>query len=174
LLARNIGNPDGRIRMDAAPLMTEFARLRDRPQASAEFPLRMIGMRETRSHNSWLHNVPRLVANRRSPGLRIHPADARGAGVAHGGLVRVTSNIGHVDVVATVTDQMIPGTVALPHGWGHVGGWNVAARAGGVNSNMLASCRDEDIEPLAGMTRLNGIPVRVEPAPCGDYRTMVG
>ena len=61
-----------------------------------------------------------------------------------------------------VTDEMTPGTVALPHGWGHRGGWQLANRYAGVNVNDLTSSDVEDIEPLAGMAFLNGIPVRVE------------
>ncbi len=61
-----------------------------------------------------------------------------------------------------VTDEMTPGTVALPHGWGHRGGWRLANEHGGVNVNLLASSEPEDLEPLAGMAFLNGIPVRVE------------
>ena len=61
-----------------------------------------------------------------------------------------------------VTDEMTPGTVALPHGWGHRGGWRLANEAGGVNVNQLAPSDPEGLERLAGMAHLNGIPVRVE------------
>ena len=73
-----------------------------------------------------------------------------------------------------VTDEVMPGVVALPHGWGHRGGWQVANAAGGVNVNQLMSAEPEDLEPLAGMAFLNGVPVRVEPVaaarPEGDER----
>jgi formate dehydrogenase len=58
---------------------------------------------------------------------------------------------------------MTPGTVALPHGWGHKGGWRLANENAGVNYNLLTSAEPEDLEPLAGMTFLNGIAVRLEP-----------
>ena len=61
-----------------------------------------------------------------------------------------------------VTDEMTPGTVALPHGWGHRGGWRLANEAGGVNVNQLAPSDPASLERLAGMAHLNGIPVRVE------------
>jgi formate dehydrogenase len=63
---------------------------------------------------------------------------------------------------------MTPGTVALPHGWGHRGGWELANRNAGVNFNLLASGEPEDLERLAGMAHLNGIPVRVEPVGAGS------
>jgi formate dehydrogenase len=53
--------------------------------------------------------------------------------------------------------------VALPHGWGHRGGWQLANGNPGVNVNLLASSAPEDLEVLAGMAHLNGIPVRVSP-----------
>ena len=68
-----------------------------------------------------------------------------------------------VEVPVRVTDEMTPGTVALPHGWGHRGGWQLANENAGVNVNLLASSDPDDLERLAGMAHLNGIPVRVTP-----------
>jgi formate dehydrogenase len=59
---------------------------------------------------------------------------------------------------------MTRGTIAVPHGWGHRGGWRRATTAGGANVNLLASSDPGDLERLAGMAHLNGIPVRLEPA----------
>jgi formate dehydrogenase len=67
-----------------------------------------------------------------------------------------------------VTDEMMSGTVALPHGWGHRGGWKLANKTAGANVNLLASAEPEDLERLAGMAFLNGIPVRVEPTAPSD------
>jgi formate dehydrogenase len=58
-----------------------------------------------------------------------------------------------------VTDEMVPGTVALPHGSGQL-----ANAHGGANVNLLASSDPADLEPLAGMAHVNGIPVRLERA----------
>jgi formate dehydrogenase len=68
----------------------------------------------------------------------------------------------------TVTDEMTQGTVALPHGWGHRGGWRLANEAGGANVNQLAPSDPERLERLAGMAHLNGIPVRVEATVAAD------
>jgi hypothetical protein len=67
-------------------------------------------------------------------------------------------------VPVMLTDEMTRGTVALPHGWGHKGGWKLANEAGGVNVNLLAASGAGALERLAGMAHLNGIPVRVDPA----------
>ena len=41
-----------------------------------EFPLRLIGLRELRSHNSWMHNAPLLMRGGRDP-LRADPPRRR-------------------------------------------------------------------------------------------------
>jgi anaerobic selenocysteine-containing dehydrogenase len=77
--------------------------------------------------------------------------------------VRLESKSGAVEVPVKVTDEMTPGTVALPHGWGHRGGWRLANENAGANVNLLSSSDPDDLERLAGMAHLNGIPVRVAP-----------
>ena len=72
---------------------------------------------------------------------------------------------GSIEIPATITDEIKRGTVAVPHGWGHRGGsWSTANGAGGANVNQLASSDPNDLERLAGMAFLNGIPIRLEPA----------
>jgi formate dehydrogenase len=120
-------------------------------------------MRELRSHNSWMHNSPLLMRGGRTHAVRVHPDDAVAHGLEDGGIVRITSKSGEIDVEVKVTDEMTRGTVALPHGWGHRGGWRLANDNAGTNVNVLASGDPEDLERLAGMAFLNGIPVRLEP-----------
>lgn len=162
VLARKVRHSDGRVRLDDADAMGEIARLGSAVTGSADFPLRMIGMRELRSHNSWMHNAPLLMRGGRTHALRMHPEDAKQGGIGEGDLVRISSDAGSVEVAVLLTDDMTRGTVALPHGWGHKGGWKLANEAGGVNTNLLAPSGADALERLAGMAHLNGIPVRVE------------
>jgi anaerobic selenocysteine-containing dehydrogenase len=141
----------------------EVERLQGSDGASDTYPLRLIGLRELRSHNSWMHNSEKLMRGERSHAARIHPEDAEAHGVGDGDPVRLSSAHGAVELAARVTDEVGPGTVAVPHGWGHAGGWETANAAGGANVNELASSEPEDLESLAGMAFLNGIPVRIEP-----------
>jgi formate dehydrogenase len=165
VLAEKVRHPDGRVRLDPPPILGELRRLAAAPEEDGDgaFPLRLIGMRELRSHNSWMHNAPLLLRGGRTHALRLHPDDAAAHGLEDGDVARVTSKSGSLEVAVLVTDEMTPGTVALPHGWGHQGGWRQANALGGVNTNVLASAEPEDLEPLAGMSFLNGIAVRVEP-----------
>jgi anaerobic selenocysteine-containing dehydrogenase len=168
VLERKVRHEQGRVRLADAEAMKEIGRLGSANGATSGFPLRLIGMRELRSHNSWMHNAPLLMRGGRTHALRMHPEDALEAAVAEGDLVRITSEAGSVEAPVMLTDEMTRGTVALPHGWGHKGGWKLANEAGGVNVNLLAASGADDLERLAGMAHLNGIPVRVDPAAVAD------
>jgi formate dehydrogenase len=60
----------------------------------------------------------------------------------------------------------MPGTVAVPHGWGHqhARGLSVARKTRGVNVNLLAADGPDRLERVSGMAHLTGIPVEVRPA----------
>jgi anaerobic selenocysteine-containing dehydrogenase len=154
---------DKLVHLDPPEIAAEVERLaRLATTGDPAFPLRLIGLRELRSHNSWMHNSEKLMKGDRVHRARIHPADAEAHGIGDGEPVRLASAHGEVELLARVTDEVKPGTVAAPHGWGHAGGWQTANAAGGVNVNELASSDPDDLEPLAGMAFLNGIPIRIE------------
>jgi anaerobic selenocysteine-containing dehydrogenase len=127
-----------------------------------DHPLRLIGLRETRSQNSWMHNAASLVRGRTQT-ARIHPDDAAAYGVEDGRQCRISSRHGAIELPAQVTDEVMPGTVAVPHGWGHRGGWRTANQAGGANVNLLTSSDPADLETVSGMSHLNGVPIRIGP-----------
>ena len=162
VLPKQIRHRDRRVRLDPPEIIAEAERLGDRSDDPA-FPMRLIGLRELRSHNSWMHNAPLLMRGGRRHAARVHPADAEELGIPDGGRCRIASAHGAIEIEATATDEVKRGTVAVPHGWGHSGGWRLAAAAGGANVNVLASSAPADLERLAGMAHLNGIPVRLEP-----------
>ena len=123
-------------------------------------------MREARSENSWLHNSPLLMRGERVQQARMHVDDAAAAHIADGDTVRIASPHGAIELPVLVTKDIVAGVVAVPHGWGHKGtaGWRLANAAGGANVNRLMSSDPADIESLAGMARLTGVPVRVSRA----------
>jgi anaerobic selenocysteine-containing dehydrogenase len=109
-----------------------------------------------------MHNAPKLMAGDRVHRARLNPADAEAAGVADGERIRIASPHGEIVTEAAVTDEVTAGTVAVPHGWGHSGGWETANAAGGANVNLLTSSEPDELERLAGMAHMNGVPVRVD------------
>jgi anaerobic selenocysteine-containing dehydrogenase len=156
--------PSGKIELAPEPLVADVARLRaglERPDGA----LMLIGRRDLRSNNSWMHNLPVLVKGKPRCTVLVHPADAARLGLADGAVARVTSRAGAIDVPVEVTDAIMPGVVSIPHGWGHdVPGaqLQIAARHAGANSNLLAD--ELSLDPLSGNAVLNGIPVSIAPA----------
>ena len=161
VLRRKLRTPGRRVRLFPPDIAGELERLRSANGSDPDFPLLLIGLREMRSHNSWMHNAPLLMRGGRVHALRIHPDDA--VSLEDGGRVRVESKSGAVEVPIKITDEMTPGTVALPHGWGHRGGWRLANEHAGSNVNLLTSSDPDDLERLAGMAHLNGLQIRITP-----------
>jgi anaerobic selenocysteine-containing dehydrogenase len=163
VLSKRVRHRDRRVRLDPPEIAVQLNRLETASDHDGGYPLRLIGMRELRSHNSWMHNAAALMAGGRRHTLRMSVEDTRRLGIQGGDVVRVSSRTGTIEVPVEVTDDVRQGTVALPHGWGHRGGWRLASQNPGANVNLLTSNHPEDLEPLAGMSFLNGVPVRVEP-----------
>jgi len=129
--------------------------------ADGEFLL--IGRRHIRSNNSWLHNSKRLVKGKSRCTLMLNPVDAERLGIADGVSVRVSSRVAELEVVAEVTDELMPGVVSIPHGWGHnVPGIRLtqAQEVAGVNTNDLTD--DQLLDGLTGNAALNGVPVQLQ------------
>ena len=122
----------------------------------------LIGRRDLRSNNSWMHNVPTLVRGEKRCALLMHPNDASTRGLVDGDVARGTSNAGELRVEVHVTASIMPGVVSLPHGWGHGQAGArlpVAAEHAGVNANALTD--DRALDPISGTVVLNGVPVLV-------------
>jgi anaerobic selenocysteine-containing dehydrogenase len=148
--------------IDLAPreLLDDARRL----AAPAPDGLLLIGRRDLRSNNSWMHNSHRLVKGRPRCTLHVHPDDAERHGLAHGGRARLSSTKGELLVPIEVTDAVMPGVVSLPHGWGHDrpgAKLGVAAAHAGVSMNDLT---DENVvDELCGTAVVNGVPVVLAP-----------
>ncbi|MGV9329616.1 molybdopterin-dependent oxidoreductase [Streptosporangium sandarakinum] len=159
-LAELVCTPSGRVELAPEPLVPEVERLRGR-LAAAPPEMVLIGRRQLRSNNSWLHNVGTLVGGSNRCTLHVHPSDAARLGLAGEALVR--SAAGELTVPVETTESIMPGVVSLPHGWGHAGSsLRVAAEHAGVNANALTD--ETVIDPLSGNAVFNGVPVTVAPA----------
>jgi anaerobic selenocysteine-containing dehydrogenase len=164
-LPRRLATRDKRLPLAPAMFVADLARAHEvlaRPAPS----LALIGRRHVRSNNSWMHNSQRLVKGKPRCTLLIHPADAAARGVVDGALVRVSSRVGRVDVPAEVTNDIQPGVVSLPHGWGHGRPGvrlSIASAHAGVSINDLVD--DQQVDALTGTAVLNGTPVEVVAVP---------
>ncbi|HEX9039311.1 MAG TPA: molybdopterin-dependent oxidoreductase [Ktedonobacterales bacterium] len=153
--------PSGKVALAPESLLADIPRLRAalaRPQPE----MVLIGRRELRSNNSWMANLEPLVKGADPCALLVSPDDAARLGLADGCAARVTSAAASLVAPVRVTDEMAPGVVSLPHGWGHdqPGARMAVAQAHpGVSLNRLIP--DAEIEPLSGDAILNAVPVTV-------------
>ena len=159
-----MSNASGRIQLAPKEIRADLNRLREaletRSRKDDEFLL--IGRRTLRSMNSWLHNSPRLVSGKSPCVLFMHPRDAERLGFGNEQRVSIESKRSRLEVPLRITNEVMPGVVCMPYGWGHDREGvrlNVAAKVAGANYNDLV---DEDgFDPISGASVLNGVPVRI-------------
>jgi anaerobic selenocysteine-containing dehydrogenase len=154
--------PSGKIELWPALVAAELAAVDE--ALSVEAPaLVVVGRRDVRSNNSWMHNLPTLAKGPERCTALLHPADAARHGVADGDRVRLEGTGGRaIELPAVISDDMMPGVVSVPHGWGHdqAGAQlGVAGQRPGANLNALLD--DSQRDPLSGTSVLNGVAVRL-------------
>jgi len=155
--------PSGRIELSPEVFINDLKRLKESMVDVDLDQMLLVGRRDLKSNNSWMHNIKVLTKGSLSCTAHIHPNDAARIGAVTGTALRIASRVGEVQVPAEVTDSVRPGVVSLPHGWGHsVPGtkMSVAGEKAGVNSNILTD--DQVLDPLSGNAVLSAIPVTVE------------
>ncbi len=161
-----LATASGAIELAPELAVADVARLRESfAERSRTNGLVLVGRRHLRSNNSWMHNVHALAKGPERCTLLVSPGDARRLGLEDGGRAKVRSRVGELVAPVAVTDEIMPGVVSLPHGFGHGAAGvhlRVAATHAGVSSNQLA---DETLlDALSGNAVLNGIPVEVTAA----------
>ena len=145
-------------KIDLAPrlLMDEIEALRNQEQSE---PLLLIGRRNTRSNNTWLRNLPMLGKGRDLCVLEMHPLDAKSLGIGAGEQVELSSVNAALEIPVQLTEDLLPGVVAMPHGFSSDGDLQQSNRQDGENYNRLAQAAT--VDGPSGTAALNGIPVRV-------------
>ncbi|WP_433681872.1 molybdopterin-dependent oxidoreductase [Nocardia sp. CA-119907] len=149
-----------KVELAPQPLLDDVARMRAR-LADAAPEVVLIGRRQLRSNNSWMHNIPTLVSGSNTCTLHINPADVARLGLGDAAIVK--SAAGTLTVPLEPTEAIMPGVVSLPHGWGHTDSTQTVARAhAGVNANVLTD--DSVLDVPSGNAVFNGVPVTLTPA----------
>ena len=155
-----------RIRCAVPQLMADLARLEnDLFTQKPNGELRLIGRRHVRSNNSWMHNYQRLVKGKDRCQLLMNPADMQKHGLNDDQSVAVKSRVGELTATVLGSEDMMPGVVSLPHGWGHSRQgtrMSIAEAHAGVSVNDITD--DKYLDPISGNAAVNGVPVTVTAA----------
>lgn len=153
---------DQRLHLTPTELVVDLGRAMAELRGESSSELMLIGRRDLRTNNSWMHNSQRLVKGKDRCALLVHPTDAERLGLATGRQARIMSRTGELMVKVEVTDDIMPGVVCLPHGWGHDREGvelRVAQSNPGISVNDITD--DQVVDVLSGNAVLNGIPVSV-------------
>lgn len=153
--------PSGKVELAPPSLLADLAR----PAADLGRPapdLVVIGRRDVRSNNSWMHNLPVLAKGPMRCTALLHPLDAARLRLQDGALARIARGPRSVQAQVRVSDEMMPGVVSLPHGWGHdLPGTQLRLAGERPGANLNALLDDQLRDPLSGNAVLGGVPVTV-------------
>ncbi|MBU5616929.1 molybdopterin oxidoreductase family protein [Psychrobacter sp. TAE2020] len=163
MLPQALKHKDKLIDLNVDFYLADLKRVQTKVQQYDAGQILLIGRRHVRSNNSWLHNSHRLVKGKSRCTLMLHPETAAQQGIEDGQLVKVTSRVGSVVLSAEVTNELMPGVVSIPHGFGHSRKGviqKIAQAHAGVSVNDLTD--DTLIDQLSGNAAVNGVPVQLE------------
>ncbi len=159
--------PSGRVELAPPALLADLPRAWAELEAPAA-PLVVIGRRDVRSNNSWMHNLPLLAKGPFRGTALVHPDDAARLGLADGARARLAGAGGSVEVTVALSDTLMPGVLSLPHGWGHgLPGAQMALAAERPGANLNAVLDDSARDPLSGNAVLSGAAVTLAPLGTG-------
>ena len=163
-LGRRVPTPNGRVQLWPEALVADLPRLEHQASCTPEPGLWLIGRRQRRSHNSWMHNQPEI---RQPEGNRalMHPEDALARELVDGDLVEVASAQGRVTLPVELTEDVAPGVIVVPHGWGErPEDLRKSHGLGGANINRVIPGGSEHLEPVSGQAIMVAHRVRVSRA----------
>ena len=163
MLPEALQHADKQIHLNVDFYQADLARVQQMMQHYDDSQILLIGRRHVRSNNSWLHNSYRLVKGKSRCTLMLHPETAAQHNIVDGQEVKVISRVGSVIISAEVTDELMPGVVSIPHGFGHARQGvkqNIAQAHAGVSVNDLTD--DTLIDALCGNAAVNGVPVQLQ------------
>ncbi len=151
--------PSGKVELAPPMLLQDLERATQSLRAPAA-DLVIIGRRDVRSNNSWMHNLPILAKGPIRCTALVHPTDATRLGLQDGALAHIESGPRSVQAQVHVSAEMMPGVVSLPHGWGHdLKGAKLTLAAERPGANLNALLDDQLRDPLSGNAVLGGVAI---------------
>jgi formate dehydrogenase len=169
-LGRRVRTADGLVHLAPPELVADAARL-DALEAelSRTDVLRLVGRRDRRSHNSWMHGNPRISQPAGGNTVLLHPQDAVERGIAEGDTIEVSSPTGSVRLPCSLTEDVARGVVVVPHGWGHATSGHPRARSlPGANVNDVIPGGPAHMDPVSGQAVMLAHAVEVRRVLVGD------
>ncbi|MFT7109294.1 MAG: anaerobic selenocysteine-containing dehydrogenase [Psychrobacter glaciei] len=163
-LGKRVPTKNGKVQLWPKKLITDLPRLKLLSDSFLQKTdqLYLIGQRDRRSHNSWMHNNPRIKQASTHNAI-INTIDAKQRNITEQDKIEICSAQGHIVLNVHITDDITPGVIAVPHGWGHQGsGLSKAAKLPGENINQVIPGGSQNMEPASGQAIMVGHLVTVK------------
>lgn len=167
LFERHVQHEDRRVNCKPAEFDEMIARMSvlfDELSAEPADQLKLISKRDAYMINSWYANLPKLKLKDRDRNyLYMNPADAQTRDIRDGATVSISNEYGAIEAPVRLSDELMPGVVAMTHGWGHshTPGMSQAHRMPGVNCNVLLPHGAGSYEPISNQAHMTGVRVAV-------------
>lgn len=151
---------DKRINLASDVFVKDLGRLKTVKEDQSEFPFALIGRRNLRDNNSWLHHSEILMKGKNRCTILINEADAKKLNLRNGMKVKISSRVGSVEIPCEITDTVAPGVVSIPHGYGHAReNFTAHVKNEGVSINDLTD--HETIDELTGNAAFSSVRVKI-------------
>ncbi|MBX2876043.1 MAG: molybdopterin-dependent oxidoreductase [Saprospiraceae bacterium] len=125
-----------------------------------EYPFNLIaGERRTYNANAVIRNLEWAKTDKEGF-LKVHPTDAAQYQIEEGDAVQLTSPTGAIKILVTITDEVQPGVISMPHGHGLNYGKNRSYKEVGAMPNVLTTATYCD--PLAKTPYHKNVRVKLE------------
>jgi anaerobic selenocysteine-containing dehydrogenase len=163
-LGKRVPTKNGKVQLWPEKLITDLPRLKTLRDSFLQKTdqLYLIGQRDRRSHNSWMHNNPRIKQASTHNAI-LNTIDAEQRNITQQDKIEISSAQGHIILNVHITDDIAPGVIAVPHGWGHQeSGLNKAAKLPGENINKVIPGGSQNMEPASGQAIMVGHLVTVK------------
>jgi formate dehydrogenase len=163
-LGKRVPTKNGKVQLWPEKLITDLPRLKLLSDSFLQKTdqLYLIGQRDRRSHNSWMHNNPRIKQASTHNAI-LNTIDAKQRNISQQDKIEISSAQGHIILNVHITDDIAPGVIAVPHGWGHQeSGLNNAAKLPGENINKVIPGGPQNMEPASGQAIMVGHLVTVK------------
>jgi formate dehydrogenase len=166
-LGKRLSTDDGLVHLAPVMFLQQAQKLEadfiQQQQAINSQGFRLISKRAHSTHNSWTQNIEELTHGKMGSSnyAYLHPDDAKRLELGEDDAVDIATATGKIRLPVKFLAELMPGTVSVPHGWGHqhAKGLSVASNISGANVNILAADGPDNIERVSGMAHLTGIDV---------------
>ena len=167
LLTKRIFTQDKKINISPKFFIDDLKRLdkelfNTNGEDKTNYPFALIGRRHLRNNNSWMHNSKLLMKGKNRCTVLMCPKDANNLSITNHQKIRITSNVGSIELPVEISDEMKEGVLSIPHGFGHNRQGTkikLAEENAGESINDLTD--DYNIDKLTGNVNFSGTRVKV-------------